>query len=486
MFTLDDIMQGNEGKFRIQSSLPLEPQLLFHSAHHDSRQVEAGDLFVALKGTRVDGHRFLPTVAHAGALGALCTQPSSDVPARFVQIVVPSVIEALQVTARVRAQRQKDTIFIGITGSNGKTSTKDAVAAVLSRKAATLKTQASYNNEIGYPLTLLRLEAQHRYAVLEMGAQWVGELAGLCRTIACPNWAIITNVGAAHLEFFGSPERVLLAKTELVQALTPEGIAILNYDDVNVRAMSAKTAARVLYYGRSEGAEVRAQDIGGDVLFGHSFTLTYHGRRQHIQLRLPGEHGVTIALAAAAAGCAAELPLDEIAVALEKLLPTKGRGEIKSGPHGSILIDDSYNANRQSILAIARAMRETGGVLGEPGGMINQAPTGRRWAVLGDIFELGPYAQVEHYATGEALAETVDCLLAIGEQARYYVEGATTAGMPQQHAYYFSADPENETQLEAAKRAAADLLMHEVRSSDLILLKGSRGMRMETMLDMLV
>ncbi|MBV9689560.1 MAG: UDP-N-acetylmuramoyl-tripeptide--D-alanyl-D-alanine ligase [Ktedonobacteraceae bacterium] len=476
MFTLNDIMQGNADRFRIQSSLPLEPQLLFHSAHHDSRQVEAGDLFVALKGARVDGHSFLPAVARAGALGALCTQPSNDLPVRFVQVIVPSVVEALQATARVRAQRQKDTIFIGITGSNGKTSTKDAVAAVLSRKAATLKTQASYNNEIGYPLTLLRLEPQHRYAVLEMGAQWVGELAGLCRTIMCPNWAIITNVGAAHLEFFGSPERVLLAKTELVQALTPEGIAILNYDDVNVRAMSAKTSARVLYYGCSEGAEVRAQDIGGDILFGHSFTLTYHGRRQHVRLRLPGEHGVTIALAAAAAGCAAELPLDEIGATLEKLLPTKGRGEIKSGPRGSILIDDSYNANRQSILAIARAMRETGG-------MINQA--GRRWAVLGDIFELGPYAQTEHYATGEALAETVDYLLAIGEQARYYVEGATTAGMPQQHAYYFSADPENETQLEAAKRAAADLLMHEVHSSDLILLKGSRGMRMETMLDML-
>ena len=485
MFTLSDIMQANEGKFRIQSSLPLEPKLLFQAAHHDSRQIEAGDLFVALKGARVDGHSFLSAVARAGALGALCTEPSSDVPEQFVQIIVPSVVEALQATARVRAQRQKNTIFIGITGSNGKTSTKDAVAVVLSRRAATLKTQASYNNEIGYPLTLLRLEAQHRYAVLEMGAQWVGELAGLCRTIMCPNWAIITNVGAAHLEFFGSPERVLLAKTELVQALTSEGIAILNYDDVNVRAMSAKTSARVLYYGCGKGAEVRAQDIGGDILFGHSFTLTYHGQRQHIQLRLPGEHGVTIALAAAAAGCAAELPLDEIGVALEQLRPTKGRGEIKSGPRGSILIDDSYNANRQSILAIAKAMHEARNVVGEAKGMINQAPTGRRWAVLGDIFELGVYAQAEHYATGEALAEKVDYLLAIGEQARYYVEGAIAAGMAQQHIYYFSADPENKTQLEEAKHAAADLLMQEVRSSDLILLKGSRSMRMETMLDML-
>lgn len=474
MFTLNDILQGNTDKVRIVGAATPDDQLVFRSAHHDSRQTGAGDLFVAIKGEHVDGHTFIPRVAHAGALGALCTAPSQDVPGGFLQIVVPDVVAALHATARVRVQRQPQTMRVGITGSNGKTSTKEAVAAVLGRKAPTLKTLASYNNEIGYPLTLLRLEPQHQYAVLEMGAQWVGELAWLSNTIACPHWSLITNIGAAHLELFGSQERVVTAKSELVQVLAPGGIAILNYDDENVRSMSTKARAHILFYGQSEEAEVCASDIGGDALFGHSFTLHYHGQQRHIQLRLPGEHGVMTALAAAAVGCAAAMSLDEIGVALEAIAPAKGRCEIKQGPHGSILIDDTYNANRQSILAITRAMHETA-----------RAPNGKRWAVLGDIFELGPYARDEHRAVGLTLARSVDYLVALGEQARFYVEGAVEAGMPQQHTYYFNAHVEDGQALETAKRTIADLLTHEVHHEDLVLLKGSRGMRMETILNML-
>src|SRR5437588_3731882 len=277
MFTLNDILQGNEGAVHLHGPSSPDPEQVFPSAQHDSRQVGRGDLFVAIKGKHVDAHSFIPAVAQAGAGAALCTELSSEAPPEFLQIVVPNVVEALHATARVRTQRQQNTTLIGITGSNGKTSTKEAVAAVLSCKAPTLKTQASYNNEIGYPLTLLRLEPQHRYAVLEMGAQWVGELAWLCNTIARPDWSIITSVGAAHLEFFGSQERVLIAKTELVQALTADGLAILNYDDLDVRGMSEKTQAQVLYYGLGDDAEVRGSDIGGDTLFGRSFTLHSHG-----------------------------------------------------------------------------------------------------------------------------------------------------------------------------------------------------------------
>ena len=473
MFTLSDIVQGNGDALHIQSSHVPHSEFVFRSAHHDSRQIEPGDLFIAIKGEHVDGHSFIPAVAKAGALGALCTTPVENVPPDFLQLVVPDVVKALHATARVRTQRQQYTTLIGITGSNGKTSTKEAVAAVLSRKAPALKTQASYNNEIGYPLTLLRLEPQHRYAVLEMGAQWVGELAWLSSTIAKPDWSIITNVGASHLEFFGSQERVIIAKTELVQALSPAGIALLNYDDLNVRAMSASTQARVLYYGQGEGAEVRATDIGGDALFGRSFTLHYHGHEQAVQLHFPGEHGIAIALAAAAAGCAAEMDLSEIALALEALPAAKGRGEIKAGPNGSILIDDTYNANRQSIIAIAQAMHTT-----------KQAPQGKRWVVLGDIFELGPYAKDEHTQTGAALVGNIDYLVAVGDKARYYVEGAVAAGMPQEQTYFFSADVENGPELEAVKRAIADLLKHEVQRGDLVLLKGSRGMRIETLLNL--
>ncbi|MGH2479947.1 MAG: UDP-N-acetylmuramoyl-tripeptide--D-alanyl-D-alanine ligase, partial [Ktedonobacteraceae bacterium] len=360
------------------------------------------------------------------------------------------------------------------TGSNGKTSTKEAMAAVLSRSAPTLKTYASYNNEIGYPLTLLSLEEKHRYAVLEMGAQWVGELAWLCNTIARPHWSLITNVGAAHLEYFGSQERVVLAKSELVEALPADGIALLNYDDANVRGMSAKTQARVLYYGLSEEAEVRGSDLQGDELLGHSFALHYGAQIRRVQLHLPGRHGVMIALAAAATGYAAEMPFDEVCAALESLTPAKGRSEIKAGPNGSTLIDDTYNANRQSIIAITRAMQAT-----------SIAPGGKRWAVLGDILELGEYSRAEHTASGAFVADKIDYLLAIGDEARYFIEGALQAGMPAAHTFYFEANLEHPEQLEAAKHAAAALLKQQVHSEDLVLLKGSRGMQIETMLAML-
>jgi UDP-N-acetylmuramoyl-tripeptide--D-alanyl-D-alanine ligase len=474
MFTLNDILQGNENNVYLYSSTVPDAYQVFPSAQHDSRQVSRGDLFIAIKGAQVDGHHFISAVAKAGAGAALCNQPASDVPPDFLQIIVPDVIEALAATARVRARRQQNTILIGITGSNGKTSTKDATATILNRLAPTLKTFASYNNEIGYPLTLLRLEPEHRYAVVEMGAQWVGELAWLCETIARPNWSIITNIGAAHLEYFGTQEHVTIAKSELVQALTKEGIAILNYDDVHVRNMGAKTKAQVLYYGLSPEADVRGSDIQGDTLRGLSFTLSYADQHERVQLHLPGAHGVMIALAAASAGCAAQMNFDEICAALESLLPARGRGEIKPGPNGSTLIDDTYNANRQSIVAIIAAMRTA-----------EMSASGKRWAVLGDIFELGQYAHEEHIASGKALVGTIDYLVAIGDQARFYVEGAMQAGMLEKNMHYFRADVENAKELESAKQAAVNLLKDNVHSEDLVLLKGSRGMRMETMLNRL-
>jgi UDP-N-acetylmuramoyl-tripeptide--D-alanyl-D-alanine ligase len=475
MFTLEDVLRGNEGKLRLVGAA--DAARVFPAAQQDSRQIVPGDLYVAIKGARVDGHSFIPAVAQAGAGAALCTEPSSDVPPEFLQIIAPDVIKALHGAARERARRQRaehHTTFIGITGSNGKTSTKEATASVLGHAAPTLKTYASYNNEIGYPLTLLRLEPQHRFAVLEMGAQWVGELAWLCETIARPDWSIITNVGAAHLEYFGSQERVAIAKSELAQALPSDGIAILNYDDPNVRGMAAKTAALVLFYGLDEAAEVRGSNIQGDELRGFGFTLHYHGQQERVQLHLPGAHGVMIALAAAAAGCAAGMPLDDIGVALESLAPAKGRCQIKPGPNGSTLIDDTYNANRQSIIAITHAMRTT-----------QLVPGGKRWAVLGDIFELGPYARDEHVQSGAYLAETIDYLAAVGDQARYYIEGAIDAGLPAEQTWFFPANVEHEEELRFAKQAAADLLKRRVHSADLVLVKGSRGMQMETMLPLL-
>jgi UDP-N-acetylmuramoyl-tripeptide--D-alanyl-D-alanine ligase len=473
MFTLNDILLGNADRFSLSTTAQVDPKQSFSEAHHDSRMIKAGDLFLARQGEVADGHRFIANAARAGAGAVLCKEPSKEVPPEFLQIVVPDVLQALHATARTRVQRQENTIFIGITGSNGKTSTKDAVATVLSQQAPTLKTFASYNHELGYPQTLLRLEPQHRYAVLEMGAQWVGELTWLCETIARPDWSLITNVGAAHLGIFGSQERVIQAKSELVQVLRPAGIAILNYDDPNVRAMSDKTAARVLFYGLSPHAHIYGDEITGEPLSGLSFTLNYQYIQRRVDLHLPGTHSLLTALAAAATGVAAEMHIDKICAALEQLKPPPGRCEVKPGPNGSTLIDDTYNANRQSIVAVTQAVQ--GSSLGKQG---------KRWAVLGDIFELGDYAREEHFASGEALADTFDYLIAFGDYARFYVEGAIHAGMKPEQTRYFKADVENTAELEAAKHAVAELLAREVHSEDLVLLKGSRGMRSETMMSM--
>ncbi|HET8841765.1 MAG TPA: UDP-N-acetylmuramoyl-tripeptide--D-alanyl-D-alanine ligase, partial [Ktedonobacteraceae bacterium] len=208
MFTLSDILTGNPHAFLLNGSAAVYADLPFRQAQHDSRLCGPTDLFVALRGARSDGHAFIPEVAHAGATGVLCNTPHPDAPESFLQIIVPDVIKALQATARSRVQRQPETRKIAITGSSGKTTTKEAIATVLSTMAPTLKTYASYNNELGYPLTLLRLEKQEQFAVLEMGAEWVGELRGLCEACASPDWSVITTVGAAHLKHFGSLENV--------------------------------------------------------------------------------------------------------------------------------------------------------------------------------------------------------------------------------------------------------------------------------------
>ncbi|EFH80534.1 UDP-N-acetylmuramoyl-tripeptide--D-alanyl-D-alanine ligase [Ktedonobacter racemifer] len=475
MFTLQDVIAGSQELLSMHGSLADPGHLLFQCAQHDSRQYERDDLFVAITGARVDGHRFIPAIARAGGAGALCTTLSEDVPAGFLQLVVPDVVKALQATARVRVQRQPETLKIGITGSSGKTTTKEAIAAVLGRVAPTLKTYASYNNELGYPLTLLRLEAEHRYAVLEMGAEWVGELRGLCETIACPDWSVITTVGAAHLKHFGSLANVAIAKSELVQVLSPEGIAFLNYDDPVVRAMKEKTRARVIYYGQGDGAAVRALHVEERGLLGSRFTLRIEDEDVPVQLRLPGTHGITTALAAAAVGSAANIPLESIRESLEALSPVQGRGVVKggAGPNGSTLIDDTYNAIRHSIIAMAQAMQAT-----------TIAPQGKRWVVLGELFEQGEHTRDEHLASGLGLAGKVDYLVVLGDNARYYMEGALQAGMPRKAIYHFSVDTTKSTDVEEGKRAIASLLKEKVTPDDLLLIKGSRQMRMETMLSM--
>jgi UDP-N-acetylmuramoyl-tripeptide--D-alanyl-D-alanine ligase len=440
----------------------------FGGAAVDSRLVRPGDLFVALCGTQTDGHRFIPDAITAGAGAVLCATPhqpgnGSAVP----QVVVADPLDVLQELARARLARQPDVTVVGITGSSGKTSTKEAIAALLTRLAPTHKTPASFNTETGLPLTVLGLEPAHRYAVLEMGAQWVGEIAMLCR-IAPPRIGVVTAVGPAHLQYFGSIEAVERGKSELVQALPPGGLAVLNADDERVRRMAGKTPARVLTFGRARGADVRALRLAGDPLLGLHFTLAYGGAKERVRLRLPGGYAVYTALAAAAVALDRGLSVAVVAEALGELRPPKRRGEIKPGMNGSKVVDDSYNANRQSVegaLALLRGARV--------------APGARRWAVLGDMFELGAHAAAEHALVGAIAAATADELVAVGAEARHLARAAREAGLPAARVHLFAANTEDAAALATARDGAAALLCTRLRPGDLVLVKGSLGMGMD-------
>ncbi|HEY7984140.1 MAG TPA: UDP-N-acetylmuramoyl-tripeptide--D-alanyl-D-alanine ligase [Ktedonobacterales bacterium] len=440
----------------------------FSGAAVDSRLVRPGELFVALCGTQTDGHRFIPDAIAAGASAVLCAnmyQPAGGT--MIAQINVADPLQVLQDLARARLARQRGVTVVGITGSSGKTSTKEAIAALLARLAPTHKTPASFNTETGLPLTILGLEPRHRFAVLEMGAQWVGEIAMLCR-IAPPQIGVVTAVGPAHLQYFGSIEAVERGKSELAQALPPAGLAVLNADDERVRRMAGKTAARVVTFGRARAADVRALRLAGDPLLGLRFTLAAGGATARVRLRIPGAYAVYTALAAAAVALDRGLPLAEVAAGLGELRAPKRRGEIKPGVNGSTVVDDSYNANRQSVEGALALL-----------GAAHVAPGGRRWAVLGDMFELGAHAAAEHAQVGATVAATADELVAIGADARHLAVAARQAGMAAARIHLCAANPEDAAALAAARDAAAALLRERLRPGDIVLVKGSLGMGMD-------
>lgn len=470
MFTSDELQAAAGAR-----ALGGAPPESFPGAAVDSRQVRPGELFVALRGERTDGHRFIAAAVAAGAAAILCAAPDPMATARGVpQVVVPDPLATLHRLAHEHLMAQPATRVIGIAGSNGKTSAKEATAALLQRLAPTLKTEGNLNTETGLPLTLLRLEPEHQLAVLEMGAQWVGEVAMLCR-IAPPDVAVVTTVGPEHLEYFGSLERVIQGEGEVVEALAPDGVAILNADDEHVRGMAARTLARALFYGRDDSAQVRALDVDGDPLWGLRFTLAYEGARAPVQLHLPGEHAVTTALAAAAVALTYGMDLPAIAAGLAELRPAKRRGETKRGVNGSTLVDDSYNSNRQSALAaiaLLRGARVAGGAT--------------RWLVFGDMLELGVHAPEEHAAVGAAAAGAVDELVLVGTEVRATAEAALRAGMPAQRIHLFTARLDQPVALAEARREAAALVRGRVKAGDLLLVKGSLGVGMDTVVAELV
>lgn len=456
MFTLDDILHGTGGELDARGRALAMTGLGFTGVAIDSRADLHDALFVALQGERVDGHEFVLDAAGHGARGALVKhdwEAPSALPQGVALVRVDDPLTALQNLARWWRARN-DAQVIAVTGSIGKTSTKEVIASVLSRRYSTLKSEGNLNNEIGLPLTVLRLQPGHSKAVLEMGAGYeLGELTFLCE-IAKPRIAVVTIVAPVHLERLGTIENIALNKSELVRALPASGTAVLNGDDERVRAMRDVTDANVILYGLDEGNDLRATDIISHGLSGVHFTLiiTATGESWRIRLPLLGRHSVHTALAAAGAAHAAGMRWDDIVSALQNL-DVQVRLLVVAGWNGSTLIDDTYNAAPESTIAALNLLDEM---------------NGSKVAVLGDMLELGSYTEEGHLKVARRASVVANRLVVVGTLGKLIGEEALRVGMPPERVF-FAAD--NAQVVEYLKRL--------LKPGDHVLVKGSRGLHME-------
>jgi UDP-N-acetylmuramoyl-tripeptide--D-alanyl-D-alanine ligase len=421
----------------------------------DSRAVEPGSLFAAFRGERVDGHDYAEQAVAAGAAAVLATRPLG-VPA----IVVDDVQSALGRLARFVVERL-GTKVVALTGSAGKTSTKDLIAQVLQRKGPTVWTPGSLNNEIGLPLTALRATEETEHLVLEMGARGIGHIRYLTE-LTPPRIGLVLNVGTAHIGEFGGREQIAQAKGEMVESLPPAGedggVAVLNADDPLVRAMASRTKARVLLFGEADDAAVRAENVRLTELGQPTFTLHTPTGCSDVTMRLYGEHHVSNALAAAAVAHELDMSASEIALALSEAdTLSRWRMEVTERPDGVTVVNDAYNANPESMRAALRALAAMG--------------KGRRtWAVLGQMAELGDEALVEHDAVGRlAVRLNVGKLVAVGgREASWLQLGAYNEGSWGEESVHVSD-----------AQAAVDLLRRELRPGDVVLVKASRSVGLE-------
>lgn len=416
----------------------------------DSRQATDGALFVALRGERVDGHDYAPAAVAVGAAGVLASRPVG-VPA----VLVSNVVEALGLLARAVVDRTSATV-LAITGSSGKTSTKDLLAQLTGRLGPTVAAMSSYNNEIGHPLTVLRAADSTRYLVLEVSARGVGHIAGLCR-IAPPGVGVVLNVGSAHMGEFGSREAIAQAKGELVEAVAGAGVAVLNADDPLVRSMAERARARVTLFGRATDAHVRAAEVRLDGSGRAHFTLVTPEGAAPVALRVYGAHYVSNALAAAAAAREVGLPVDAAARELSKAtVPSRWRMEVTHRDDDVIVVNDAYNANPESMRAALESLVSIG--------------AGRRtWAVLGEMSELGDMSREAHADVGRVAARLgVARLVVVGEAAASIAEGA--AG---------EAGWDGTAERVPDGDAAVALLRGGLRSGDAVLVKASRVIALE-------
>lgn len=463
MLTVADILEALTGE------RPAWASQVITDAAADSRQVIPGALFVALPGERVDGHEYVQDALNRGAHLCLIQRPV-DASAPLVDLrqawkpaqadplqppfdlLVQDSLLALQQIARFW-RRKLDLRVVGITGSVGKSTTKELVAEVLCQRYRTVKSPGNLNNEIGLPLTLLRLSEGVERAVLEMGFYVPGEISLLC-DIAQPHVGVVTNVGTVHAERAGSQAEIARGKAELVQALppSPQGVAVLNFDDPWVRDMAKQTRAQVFNYGLDSEAHLWADQIEGQGLEGIRFRLHYANETLHLKIPLIGRHSVHTALRATAVGLVEGLTWEEIINGLRsghvqlRLMSVRARS-------GAVLLDDTYNASPESSLAALNLLEEL---------------DGRKVAVLGDMLELGMYEKRGHEVVGIRAAEVVDELVAVGERGRIIAAAALRAGL----------EPRRVVELDDSQ-AAIVYLEANLGEGDVVLVKGSHGMRMD-------
>ncbi|WP_406078861.1 UDP-N-acetylmuramoyl-tripeptide--D-alanyl-D-alanine ligase [Micromonospora sp. NBC_00858] len=413
----------------------------------DSRKVAPGALFVAFPGEKVDGHDYAAGAMESGAVAVLGTREVPGVP----MVLVDDALTAMGRLARAVVDRLPGLTVVGLTGSSGKTTTKDLIGQLTVRLGTTVAPPGSFNNELGHPYTALQAGPDTRYLVLEKGSRGVGHVRYLCEIVP-PRISVVLNVGTSHIGEFGSQETIALAKGELVEALPSDGLAVLNADDPRVDAMASRTSARVVRYGEAPDADVRAEDVTLDDRGRASYTLVTPEGRVPVRLGLTGRHQVSNTLAAAAVARELGMPLAELATALGELgLVSTRRMDVFDRPDGVTVIDDSYNANPASMSAALKALATLG--------------RGRRTvAVLGYMAELGPFERDGHAEVGQLAAELgVDRLLVVGEPAAPIHEGATAV-----------ANWGGESVLLTDQAAAVEVLRGELRPGDVVLVKGSR------------
>jgi UDP-N-acetylmuramoyl-tripeptide--D-alanyl-D-alanine ligase len=426
----------------------------------DSRSVAHGDLFVAVVGEHHDAHDFAGEVAAAGA-AVLAARPV-DAPSVVVE---DDAVLALGRLARWVVDSLPGLVVVGITGSSGKTSTKDLMAHVLAALGPVVAPRGSFNTEVGLPLTALQVDGTTRVLVAEMGARDVGHIAYLCG-ITPPRVGVVLNVGSAHVEVFGSRERIAAAKGELVEATPPAargGVAVLNADDPLVAAMAPRAAGRVVTFGRSASAHVRAEDETLDAESRASFVLVAGGERHPVALRLHGAHMVLNALAVAAVAVELGVAPGDVAARLSEASPaSRWRMEVSTTPAGVTVVNDAYNANPESVVAALDALAVMGAAA-------EGRPARRTWAVLGEMRELGEAAAEAHERIGREAAERgIDHVVAVGAGAIGVATGAQGVG----GATVVVAVPDT--------GAAARLLGEQVREGDVVLVKASRASGLET------